>query len=194
MPRTRKPGPRENRTDLGPAASPGATQAPRVAPGGRYGSRQETLAAQRAVPLPDRSTAAMMAGAGAPSTDLSNAPAGGAPAPPPAAPQDAESMLAQFVAAAQGAPGPAPGGLLGAPGDPNTPLTSGMDIGSGPGSEVLMPVPGAQGPDPSIVLWFSALPALETLASLPGSSPQVRQFYRRIRSQLPPDYYATTEQ
>jgi hypothetical protein len=194
MPRKPQPGPRTNRSDL-PAAS--ATQPVRVASGGRYGSRKASVAAQQAAPLPDRSTAAMLASATAgPGTDLSNATGGAGPGAAPGAVEGAPAMdeLARYIAAAQAAEPPDSQGALAAPGNPNVPLTTGMDMGPGAGSDVLSPLTNAQGPDPAIVLWASALPAIEMLASRPDSSPQVRQFVRRLRSQLPPDYYSRTEQ
>lgn len=187
MPRVRRPGPRQNRTDL-PSPGAGAAQPVRAMTGQDYGDRQRAQSAQRTVPLPDRSTAALAAAT--PTTDPTSAPQGGGGPGGAAPPAD---LLSQFLAAAQSAQSPG-NGLLAEPDDPNRPLTAGLDVGSGPGSEVLSTPAAAGGPDPSVILWASALPALDVIASLPGSSPQVRQFYRRIRSQLPPDYYDRTEQ
>ena len=182
MPRKPRPGPRSNRTDL---ASPGAgaAQPVRAMVGQEYGARQRAQSAQRTVPLPDRSTAALAAA----TPDPTSAPQGGG-GPGGGAPSD---LLSQFLAAAQSAESPGDG-MFAEPDDPNRPLTAGLDVGPGPGSEVLG-TPSAQGPDPSVMLWAPMLPALEVLASRPGSSPQVRQFYRRIRSQLPPDFYDRAE-
>lgn len=180
MPRKPKPGPRQNRTDLPPVAAPGGpTQAPRSATGQPYGSRKATLQSQAAVPLPDRSTDAMMSAAGA---------QGGGQG----AGQDAAGLLPAFLDAARDAPSPGEGLLAGPSRRPGEPVTAGLSVGAGPGPDVLPPVPG-RGPDPSVVLWADWLPALGLLASRPGSSPQVRQFYRRIRSQIPADYYERTE-
>jgi len=178
MPRKPKPGPSQNRSDLPPVAAPGGpTQAPQSYTGGEYGSRKASLEAQQAAPLPDRSTEAMLSAAG------------GGDSPPAAAGAD---PLSQFVAAAQQVQPPGEGGLLGGPSTrPDEPLTAGLSTGPGPGPEVLPLLPD-QGPDPSVILWARMLPALGVLASRPDSSPQVRQFYRRIRSQLPPEYYDRT--
>lgn len=182
MPRARKPGPRENRSDLPPTGTPGA-QPVRLPTGQPYGQRAQAAAAQGSIPLPDRSTEAMLAGGGA-------APAGDAAAQGVAS---EDNPLAAFLAAAQAAPSPGEG-LLSAPTTRQAePLTAGMDIGAGPGSDAVAPVVGGTGPDPSIILWAQQLPALSVLAAQPGSSPQIRQWVRRIRSQLPPDYYQTTE-
>ncbi len=181
MPRKPKPGPRQNRSDLPPVAAPGGpAQAPTSYTGGEYGSRKANLEAQAVAPMADRSTEAMAA------TAAGAAPAPGAPGAPPG------GDLAAFVAAAQQAQPPGQGGLLAAPSArPGEPVTAGLSVGPGPGTESLAMAP--DGPDPSVVLWAPMLPALGVLASQPGSSPEVRQFYRRLRSMLPPDYHARTE-
>lgn len=178
MPRKPRPGPRQNRSDLPPATAPGGpAQAPVSYTGGEYGSRKASLERQAVAPMADRSTAAMAAG---------GAGGGGtAAAPPP-------DELSAFLAAAQQAQPPGEGGLLAAPtARPGEPMSAGLSVGAGPGPEVLPAIP--QAPDPSVILWAPMLPALEVLASKPGSSPEVRQLYRRIRSQLPADYYTHTE-
>lgn len=181
MPRARKPGPRGNRSDL-PSAAASATQPKRLPTGQGYGQRAAAEKALGAAPMPDRSTEAMLAsGTGSPS------PGGGVGAP--AAP---DPMMAEFLAAAQAAQPPGEGLLTAPTTRPGEPITAGLDVGLGPGSDVLPPM-AATGRDPSALLWAQQLPALALLASLPGSSPQVRQFYRRIRSQIPPQYYERTE-
>lgn len=184
MPRKPKPGPRQNRGDLPPVTAPGGpAQAPTSYTGGEYGSRKANLDAQAAAPMADRSTEAMLAGAagGAGGAGAAAGPAG----PPP-------DSLSAFLAAAQQVAPPDEGGLLAAPtARPDEPLSSGLSVGAGPGPEALPLMP--EGPDPSVILWAPMLPALEVLASQPGSSPEVRQFYRRIRSQISPDYYTRTE-
>jgi len=178
VPRNRKPGPRQNRTDLPPVAAPGGpTQPQRNFTGAAYGERARNAALQGAVALPDRSPEAMMSSGG------------GAPAPMEAQAQD---PMAAFVAAAQAAQSPGQGLLTADSARPAEPVTAGLDVGTGPGSGSLPPL-ATTGQDPSIALWARWLPALGLLASSPGSSPQVRQYYRRLRSQLPADYYATTE-
>lgn len=180
MPRKRKPGPRQNRTDLAPVAAPGGPgQGQRNFTGAPYGERAANAALQNVVPLADRSTDAMMSGGG-----------GGAAPAPAAAP--AADPLSEFLAAAQGAEPPGDGLLTGASGRPGEPVTAGLDVGMGAGPEGLPPL-ATTGVDPSIVLWAGMLPALGVLASQPGSSPEIRQLYRRLRSQLPPDYHANTE-
>lgn len=158
MPRgPRKPGPRENRSDL---PAPGTLQNGRP-----YGARADTEAALSAVPMPSGGTEDLAATAAGPSDPFS-----------------------QFVAAAQGAQPPGQG-LLSSPTDsPDEPVTAGLDIGAGPGPEALPQMLATQGPDPAIALWAGSLPALGLLASLPGSSPEVQQYYRRIRAQLPADH------
>lgn len=156
MPRKRRPGPRQNRTDL---------PAPGVAPGRPYGARQAAEEALEAVPA---------AGINAP----------GGPAPGGAGGED---VMAQFIEAARQAESPGQG-LLGVEPDNPADITSGITPGPGPGPEVLPTTLGDR-PDPSVQLWQQQLPALDLLASMPGSSPEVRQFYRRIRSQLPADVF-----
>jgi hypothetical protein len=108
---------------------------------------------------------------------------------PPGAPTN---PLDEFVAAAQMAQPGGEGLLSGESARPDEPITAGLDVGMGPGSEAVAPL-ATVGTDPSVVLWAQRMPALGLLASMPGSSPQVRQFYRRLRSQLPPQYYEKTE-
>lgn len=186
MPRKPRPGPRQNRTDLPAVASPGGpAQAPVSYTGGEYGSRQANVEAQRVAPMADRSADTMLAQAAA-SQNGAPAPAGD-PATDP-------NSLAAFIASAQAAAPADEGGLLGAPtARPDEPITTGLPTGAGGGPEIVPPLAAAQGPDPSVLLWAPMLPALGVLAARPGSSPQVRQLYRRIRSQLPPDYYQQTE-
>lgn len=182
MPRKRKPGPRQNRTDLTPVAAPapgGPAQGQRQFTGRPYGERAASIALQNVAPMPDRSAEAMMSGAG------------GVASPSPA-PATAEDPLSQFLAAAQSAESPGEG-LMSAPSArPGEPVTAGLETGMGGGPDALPPL-ATTGTDPSVVLWAKMLPGLGVLASQPGSSPEVRQLYRRLRSQLPPDYYSTTE-
>lgn len=170
MPRTpRQPGPRENRSDLPPVTG-------EVQSGRPYGDRATSEAALRAVPIGD---------SGAPSAAAAPAGDGGAPE---------DNPFAAFKAAAQAAEAPGQG-LLSAPTErPDEPITAGLSVGAGGGPESMPDVMATQGPDPAIGLWATMMPALGVLASLPGSSPQVRQYYRRIRAQLPPDAYSQKAQ
>lgn len=94
------------------------------------------------------------------------APAG--PQPPPQAPD----LMGQAME-----------GWQPLPGDPSVtqrpdePITAGLDSGPGPGSEVL-PTMLAQPPD--LQHLFRWLPALERMASTPGSSPATRSLFRQI--------------
>jgi hypothetical protein len=182
MPRTRKPGPRQNRSDL-PSAAASAVQPPRLATGQGYGERAASAELQSIAPMADRSTEAMLAAG-------STGGAGPvAPAPPPGAPTN---PLEEFIAAAQMAQPGGEGLFAGETARPDEPVTAGLDVGMGPGSDAVAPL-ATSGPDPSIVLWAQRMPALGLLVSMPGSSPQLRQFYRRLRSQLPPGYYENAE-
>lgn len=61
---------------------------------------------------------------------------------------------------------------------PNEPVTTGAPVGPGPGPEIL------QGTDPNqrdIERLRPMLPALEVLASLPTTSPETRNFIRKLR-------------
>lgn len=164
MPRKRKPGPRENRSDL-----------PAVAPGRPYGARAESEAALAAVPTD---------GPGLPAPSQMPGGAGGGGVPE-------EDMMGGFLEAAQAMEPPGQGLLAGDPENPED-ITSGMDIGPGGGSEMLPDV-AHQGPDPAIGLWRTSLPALGLIASMPGSSSETRQLYRRLRSQVPPDHHEQIE-
>lgn len=168
MPRRARRTDRPNRTDL---PVPGSTAQPirsdSVASGRPYGARASSEAALAAMPA---------------------APEGGAATPTPDSPPGASSSaLDGLIAAAAQAQSPG-AGLLSE--DPEVPedITTGLSVGPGSGPEALPPMLGA-GPDPSIALWQSWLPALGILASQPGSSPEVRQLYRRLRAATPPDTY-----
>lgn len=181
MPRRRRPGPRSNRTDLPPVTA--ATQAPVTFTGRPQGERQSTVQAQQVAPLPDRSVETLTAAAG------QGAPADtGAGTTPPG---DA-SLFQQFLAAAQQAQPPGDATLAAPSQRPGEPVTVGLSDGPGPGPEAL-PLMAAAGPDPSVVLWRQFLPALDLMASRPGSSPELRQFYRRVRSSLPPGQFEREE-
>lgn len=173
MPRTRQQPP----TDPA-AATNSAVQPPRLATGQAYGARAAAAELQAVAPMGDNSTEAMMAEGAGPGAAM-GAAAGADP-------------MAEFVAAAQMAQAGGQGLLAGETTRPDEPITAGLDVGMGPGSDSIPPL-AATGHDPSVVLWAQRIPALALLAAQPGSSPQVRQFYRRLRSQLPPDYYANTE-
>jgi hypothetical protein len=175
-----QPGPRGNRSDL---PAPGSAAQPvRVASGRPYGERGRTTAALSALPLPDASTDDLPSAAAAGASGQRGGGDGGGAVP--------TDPLAEFVAAAQGAQAPGQG-LLSAPSSrPGEPVTAGLPIGPGGGAEAMPPSLATSGPDPALVLWTKMLPALGVLASQPGSSPQIRQYYRRLRSQVPPDYLA----
>lgn len=76
------------------------------------------------------------------------------------------------------APMPVPPGAFDRPTErPMEPLTAGLDIGPGPGSEAL----GMPAGDPDAEQLRAYLPALERLASLPTSTSATRNLVRRLR-------------
>lgn len=60
---------------------------------------------------------------------------------------------------------------------PDEPVTAGIDSGAGPGSEIL-PTISPQSPD--LQRLFTWLPALERMASAPGSSAATRSLFRQV--------------
>lgn len=100
--------------------------------------------------------------------------------------------------AQQGLPAPAQPGPAGPPPIPPggvTPLTApserpgehvmtGVSVGPGAGPEALGPLAPAEA-DPSLARMQAYLPVLELVASQPDSSPELRQFVRRIRGSQP---------
>lgn len=141
-----------NRTDLNTSRGPLPV---RAATGQQYGKATEQMAAQRALPMgppPGPAVAPPMA-----------AGAGGATPPAPA--------------------GPLPGelGPLDAPTSrPGEPVTAGVPVGPGPGTEVLG-LPDENGAA-DLAMY---LPLLEMMASRPGASMQTRNFVRRLRGAAP---------
>lgn len=103
-------------------------------------------------------------------------PMGTSPAPTPAA----------APVAAPTPPVP-PGGVtpLDAPSErPGEHVMTGAPLGPGAGPEIL----GALNPpdaDPSLSKMQAYLPVLELVASQPDSSPELRQFVRRVRGSIP---------
>lgn len=67
---------------------------------------------------------------------------------------------------------------------PDEPVTAGLPIGAGPGPQSFGP-PKPAGPNPDVLLYAKWMPALELLANSPTASSETRQFYRRLRSQMP---------
>lgn len=104
-------------------------------------------------------------------------PAGPAPSPVPA---DQQALaLAQAM--------PPPSNPLDQPSTrPNEPITAGLP--SGPGDNSLAPLNTDTGPDLDVLALGSYLPMLEVLSARPGSSSELRQLVRRVRSNLPPGY------
>ena len=92
----------------------------------------------------------------------------------------------QLAAALAALGNPQPVGLANPSSRPDEPVTAGLSRGPGPGPEA---IPGLvrQGPPPDVSLWVPYLPMLELLASRPDASTELRQFYRRLRSQMPAD-------
>lgn len=133
-----------------------------VPTGQAYGARQATEQSLKVVPI---------AGASGPG-------GGGSQPPSPPGPIDAATNM------------PPPQGGLGAPtARPNEPVTAGLPVGAGPGPEGIPQPIAPSGPDPDLMLWQKWLPALDIMASQPDSSSQLRQWYRRVRSQMPPDVW-----
>ena len=66
---------------------------------------------------------------------------------------------------------------------PNEAVTSGVDIGAGPGSEVLTQFPSVDEQD--LAAFFPYLPQLEFIASQPDATVAARNFVRRLRGAVP---------
>lgn len=65
---------------------------------------------------------------------------------------------------------------------PQEPITAGVDVGEGPGSEVLaMRQPDSQNFNASIA---SYMPVLAYISNLPNTSPETRKAIRQLRDQL----------
>jgi hypothetical protein len=72
------------------------------------------------------------------------------------------------------------------------PITEGASFGPGRGlSDLTMPTPAAEDNSPDPRLFSRYLPALEAVASQPGSSHALRSFVRRLRAQVPLDFDPT---
>lgn len=104
-------------------------QAPVAAPGQAYGENQDQIQAQNVIPLPQRDAVAAAAATPA------QAPLG----PPPGAPVSGGNPIEALLAAAQGTPPPAGGGLAAPSARPGEPVTAGLPVGPGPGPEALGP-------------------------------------------------------
>lgn len=101
----------------------------------------------------------------------------GAPLPSaPAAPKPSAPLLSP--------PAQPPGVPLNAPSQyADQPVTAGADAGAGPGMESLG-IPNQM--DVDVAAMRSRLPALELLASHPGTSQAVRNYVRRLRGMVGP--------
>lgn len=168
MPRAKKP-------PVAPVNTGHNEKIPDVAPGGAYGSRKTTEDAIHGAPLAGPSTSAMPVG------PVPAVPPAGADAPPPG-----NDPAATLAAAQQYQPqGPE---LTDPTQNVNEPVTAGLASGPGAGPESLaMPDPNQQ----DVQAWRTHLPALEYLASMPGSTASTRNFVRRLRAAMPP---STTQQ
>lgn len=94
-----------------------------------------------------------------------------------------------LAAALQSFSNRAPVGLGSPTSRPGEPVTQGLPSGPGLGPEA---VPGIirQGPNPDVNLWRNYMPMLELMASRPEASSEMRQWYRRLRAQMPADPYS----
>lgn len=102
----------------------------------------------------------------------------------PVADQQSPGRVTAIYDAARSYSAPSIG--LGRPSDrPDEPITAGIDMGAGPGSDSLdlsaYPTPGASTTDPDLAEAVRFLPTLEMVASLPGSTVSFRNYVRRIR-------------
>lgn len=102
---------------------------------------------------------------------------------------DNNARFAQALKAAEAADTGDPIDLLGdGPPEPGE-VTAGLPTGPGPGPEAIPNVAGSQPQqNPDAQFFAGMLPALEALASRPGSSVATRNIVRRMRAQLPPDF------
>lgn len=109
-------------------------------------------------------------------------------------PQQPEPDIPQGEARPQGQaarrrPAPQPGahGPAMRPSErPDEPVTAGLDVGAGPGSEAL----GAFGPQSlseDAMRLAEYLPALEAMATLPNASKKTRSMLRSLKAFLPPE-------
>lgn len=163
MPRRQKPGGYSNRTDL---QSTPRTLTPRDQ---GYGARKKF---ESAASTPEARSAMGGGGAGA-----------GQPSP------GGDLFAAALARLQQGGMGGVGAGSLSAPTTrPGEPPTAGLPTGPGAGPEVV-PDLLSRGPSPDVRLWQPYMPMLELLASRPDSSSELRQFYRRLRAQMPVDPY-----
>lgn len=138
-------------------------------PGANYPNRTDMQLAPRAAPGQSYGAAAeQLRGQeavpmGAPPTAVppvgGGAPAGEVPMPPPPTPLAAPT------------------------GRPDEPITAGLAMGAGAGPEAL----GMEEVDPDMMTLIQQLPALEKIASLPGSSIASRNMVRRLRASVPPN-------
>ena len=145
MPRTGRGGKRQgsigatysNRTDLNAAPSPMQT-----VPGQEYGKQADQMAAMHVAPMSGPQPSA-------------------SPQSAPQAPQSAAPPTPQAnPAAAQVVPWDAPTQR------PNEPITAGLDVGPGPGSEALQMNQNHQA---------AFVAQLNALANTPGASPEIQQ-------------------
>lgn len=143
----------------------------RELPAGKVSATRTDMNARQPVLVP----ASPVYGAGVASEDAQRAvplpqadqlPPGGAPAGP---------------AAAAGPARPLPPQLTGPTRRPDEPVTAGIDMGAGPGSEAL----GMASATPDLGRLANYLPVLEVLASRPGTTQDMRNFVRLVRSNAP---------
>lgn len=109
-----------------------------------------------------------------------NAPVNAARQSIPAAGPTAAGLPADAMAAATGySPNVT---SLGAPTEnPDEPVTAGLDMGAGAGSDSMRPMVAEEPPDPDLAGLAVYLPMLERLASQPTASVATRNLVRRLR-------------
>lgn len=124
-------------------------------------------------------------------TDMSALPGTpGTPLPPsPAEPMlghgEAGSLRQTLMGIPGQAQGLAPVPLSADSQRPNEPITAGIDMGSGPGSEGLVPSPVDPSNASAVQESLFFYPVLMRLAQLPGASTQTKIFAQRMRGMLP---------
>jgi len=79
------------------------------------------------------------------------------------------------------------GGLMSPSAYPNEPLTAGIDMGAGPGSESLIPTEDQLGNQLAAKEMRYAYPIIMRLASLPNATSQTKILAQRLRAMLPVD-------
>lgn len=157
---------------------PKKSQLPAAPTGLPYGKAGALRAAQKEVPIQ-----------AAPGVQAAPTPPGNQ-SPGPGAPPQGPTAGGRAMDLATALGGMAPAGALLDPdattGNPNEPVTAGLPMGAG--TDQLSALDTDTGPDPDLIAFAEWLPMMEVLASRPGSSGQLRQLVRRVRSQLPAGY------